>query len=164
MVVHPHPEPRSYPLMLRTWDYAWWKPILGVLLAVVTFFVVQMVLVVVLVAGAAFDSGPGTFSDKFTEAASLDTVTPWSMLYINLGLASLTLIAWFVERVVHRLRPRWLSSVLPGFRWKFFFVCSGLAVLALIASLMVGRCCPTTPTSSPAPRTCRPDSSWPRRS
>src|SRR6188472_456537 len=124
MVVHPHPEPRSYPLMLRTWDYAWWKPILGVLLAVVTFFVVQMVLVVVLVAGAAFDSGPGTFSDKFTEAASLDTVTPWSMLYINLGLASLTLIAWFVERVVHRLRPRWLSSVLPGFRWKFFFVCS----------------------------------------
>ncbi len=145
MVVHPHPEPRSYPLMLRTWDYAWWKPILGVLLAVVTFFVVQMVLVVVLVAGAAFDSGPGTFSDKFTEAASLDTVTPWSMLYINLGLASLTLIAWFVERVVHRLRPRWLSSVLPGFRWKFFFVCSGLAVVALIASLIVGALLPHDP-------------------
>ena len=67
------------------------------------------------------------------------------MLYINLGLASLTLIAWFVERVVHRLRPRWLSSVLPGFRWKFFFVCSGLAVLALIASLIVGALLPHDP-------------------
>ena len=36
------------------------------------------------------------------------------MLYLNLGLASLTLVAWLVVRVVHRLRPRWLSSVLPG--------------------------------------------------
>ena len=25
--VHPHPEPRLYPQMLRTWDYAWWKPL-----------------------------------------------------------------------------------------------------------------------------------------
>ena len=41
-------------------------------------------------------------------------MTPWSMLYLNLWLASLTLVAWFVVRVVHRLRPRWLSSVLPG--------------------------------------------------
>jgi membrane protease YdiL (CAAX protease family) len=144
-VAHPHPEPRSYPLVLRTWDYAWWKPLLGVLLAVVTFFVVQVVLVGILAVGAVFDSGPGTFSEKFTDAASLDTVTPWSMLYINLGLASLTLIAFFVERVVHRLRPRWLSSVLPGFRWKFFFVCVGLAVLALIASLIVGALLPHDP-------------------
>ena len=68
-------------------------------------------------------------------------------------------------RVVHRLRPRWLSSVLPGIRWKFFFVCIGLAVLALIASLIVGALLPHDPQrSSPAPRTCRPDSSWPRRS
>jgi len=36
---HPHPEPRSYPLMLRTWDYKWWKPLLGILLAVVIFFI-----------------------------------------------------------------------------------------------------------------------------
>jgi membrane protease YdiL (CAAX protease family) len=131
--------------MLRTWDYAWWKPLLGVLLALVTFFVVQVLLIGILAIGAAFDSGPGTFSDKFTDAASLDTVTPWSMLYINLGLASLTLIAFFVERVVHRLRPRWLSSVLPGFRWKFFFVCAGLAVVALIASLIVGALLPHDP-------------------
>ena len=32
MVAHPHPEPRSYPLMLRTWDYAWWKPLVGIVL------------------------------------------------------------------------------------------------------------------------------------
>ena len=70
------------------------------------------------------------------------------MLYLNLGLASLTLVAWLVVRVVHRMRPRWLSSVLPGMRWKFFFACLGLAVVALVASLIVGVCsCPTTPTA-----------------
>ena len=68
------------------------------------------------------------------------------MLYVNLGLASLTLVAWLVVRVVHGLRPRWLTSVLPGMRWKFFFACLGLAVIALVASLVVGVCsCPSDP-------------------
>ena len=35
MVAHPHPEPRTYPLMLRTWDYRWWKPVVGIVLLVV---------------------------------------------------------------------------------------------------------------------------------
>ena len=57
------------------------------------------------------------------------------MLYLNLTLASLTLVAMLViVRVVHRLRPRWLSSVLPGMRWKFFFACLGLSVVALVVS------------------------------
>jgi membrane protease YdiL (CAAX protease family) len=50
----------------------------------------------------------------------------------------LTLVAWLVVRVVHGMRPRWLASVLPGFRWKFFLACSGLAVVALGVSLVVG--------------------------
>ena len=49
------------------------------------------------------------------------------MLYLNLTLASLTVVAMVIVRLVHRLRPRWLSSVMPGMRWKFFFVCIGLA-------------------------------------
>ena len=68
------------------------------------------------------------------------------MLYLNLSLASLTLVAMGIVRFVHRLRPRWLSSVLPGIRWKFLFACFGLAVLALIASVAVGTLLPTQPT------------------
>ena len=60
------------------------------------------------------------------------------MLYVNLGLASLTLMAWLVVRVVHGMRPRWLASVMPGIRWKFFFACVGLAVVAMGLSLVVG--------------------------
>ena len=76
---------------------------------------------------------------------TLDSVTPASMLYLNLTLASLTLVCMFIVRFVHRLRPRWLSSVLPGMRWKFFFICFGLAIVALIASVAVSTFLPSNP-------------------
>ncbi len=146
-IVHPHPEPRSYPLILRTWTYKWWKPIVGILFAVGALFVVQTVLLGILAIGVVVDGAPGTFMDRFSKAAEMNTVTPWSMLYVNLGLASLTLIAFLVVRVVHNLRPRWLTSVVPGMRWKFFFACLGMAMIALIASLVVGALLPEDPNS-----------------
>jgi membrane protease YdiL (CAAX protease family) len=136
--VHPHPEPRSYPLMLRTWSYAWWKPLVGVFFGVIVFFVIQVALTVFLVIDAVLEGGSTPLSDRITEAGRLDHVTPWTMLYLNLGLASLTLVAWLVVRVVHGMRPRWLASVKPGFRWKFFLACSGMAVVAMAVSLVVG--------------------------
>lgn len=135
---HPHPEPRSYPLMLRTWSYAWWKPLVGVLFGVIVFFVIQVALTVFLVIDAVLEGGSTPLSERVTEAGQLDHVTPWTMLYLNLGLASLTLVAWLVVRVVHGMRPRWLASVKPGFRWKFFLACAGMAVIAMVASLVVG--------------------------
>ncbi len=144
-LMHPHPEPRSYPLVLRTWNYRWWKPVLGILFALIVFLVVQVALLVILVVGVVVDGGAGSFADRFAEAAQMDTVTPWTMLYVNLSLASLVAVTWLVVRVVHQLRPRWLSSVMPGMRWKFFFVCLGLSVVALIASVGVGLLLPDNP-------------------
>ena len=131
--------------MLRTWTYAWWKPVVGIAFAVLALLVAQFVLLSILVVGVIVDHQPGSFADRFAAAGTLKQVTPWSMLYLNLGLASLTLIAWLVVRVVHGLRPRWLSSVMPGMRWRFFFACLGLAVVALAASLVVGAVLPHDP-------------------
>jgi membrane protease YdiL (CAAX protease family) len=69
-------------------------------------------------------------------------VTPASLLGTNLGLASMILATWFIVRVVHRLRPRWLASVMPGLRWRFLLACLGLAVVALGAQLLVGTAVP----------------------
>jgi len=124
--------------MLRTWDYQWWKPPLGILLAIVSFFVIQVALTGLLAAGVLAEHGTQDFARHFADAGSLKDVTPWTMLYVNLGLASLTLVAWFVVRVVHGMRFRWLVSVLPGVRWRFFFASLGLAVVALGASLVLG--------------------------
>ena len=146
MRAHPHPEPRSYPLMLRTWDFAWWKPIVGVLLLLVGgMLVVPLLLLPVLAVGVVIEGGSGPYLDRFTDSMSLAKVTPSSMLYLNLSLASLTLLSMGIVRFLHRLRPRWLSSVLPGIRWKFFLVCFGLATIALVASVAVSYFLPDNP-------------------
>jgi len=146
MVAHPHSEPRSYPLMLRTWDYAWWKPLVGLLLLLVGgFFVAPLLLLPVLAVAVLLEGGSGTFVDQFTEALTLDSVTPASMLYLNLSLAALTLVAMGIVRWIHRLRPRWLSSVMPGMRWRFFYACLGLSVVALIASVLFSMLLPQDP-------------------
>jgi uncharacterized protein len=151
---HPHPEPATYPQMLRTWDYATWRPIVGLLLFVVVgLFVAPLVLLPVLTVAVAVQGGTGPLVDRVMDSATLENVTPASMLYLNLTLASLTLVAFMIVRFVHRMRPRWLSSVQPGIRWKFFFACVGLSVVALIASLIVGVLLPHDPneiSGSPA--------------
>ena len=146
MVAHPHPEPRSYPLMLRTWDYHLWKPLVGIVVMIVGgLLVMPLLLLPVLLVGVAVEGGQGDFLTRFSDAASLKSVTPSAMLYLNLTLASLTLVAMGITRVVHRLRPRWLSSVRPGIRWKFLAVCFGLAVVALAVSIGVGMLLPDDP-------------------
>lgn len=141
--VHPHPEPRSYPLMLRTWDWAWWKAVAGFLtLAIGVLVVAPAVLFPVLLVGVAVQGGSGDLIDRVTRAGTLTSVTPASMLYLNLTLASAIPISWAVMRFYHRLRPRWLASVKPGLRWRFLLPCFGLAVVALIAQVLVGSVLP----------------------
>lgn len=142
---HPHPEPRTYPLMLRTWTYEWWKPAVGMLLLVVGMFVVApLVLLPVLMVAVAIDH-TGSFSSAVSDAAALQHVTWQAMLYLNLTLASLILVAWAITHFVHRMRLRWLLSVQPGVRWGFFWACFGLAPLAMVAQLVVGAFLPTDP-------------------
>lgn len=146
VAAHPHEAPRTYPLMLRTWTYRWWKPLVGIfLLAFFGFLVVPFVLLPVLAAGVAIQGGAGSFSERFTEASKLKEVTPAAMLYLNLTLAALTLVVWGLVRFVHNLRPRWATSVRPGMRWKFFWVCVGLALVAVIAQFAVGALLPSDP-------------------
>jgi membrane protease YdiL (CAAX protease family) len=144
-LLHPHPEPRTYPLMLRTWTYAWWKPVVGLLLLPFGMLVLApLVMLPVLVAAVAVDH-EGSFGDAFEDAASLDSVSWQSMLYLNLSLAGLILVTWGIIRFVHRMRPRWLMSVQPGIRWRFFWACFGIALIAIFANVVVGSFLPTDP-------------------
>jgi membrane protease YdiL (CAAX protease family) len=127
--------------MLRTWNYAWWRPVVGLLVVAFGMLIVApLVLMPVLAAGVAVEGG--AFLPKFEKAATLQTVDPAALLYLNLVLGSMVLITWFVMRVLHRMRPRWLASVMPRMRWKFLFACLGLAVVALVAQVVVGAALP----------------------
>jgi membrane protease YdiL (CAAX protease family) len=130
-----------YHLMLRTWSYSWWRPVLGVLIAVMAFFVGASLVYFAVAAGSAlFEGGP--WADDFTDNLRFDQVGPEALLGLNLGIASMIPVTWFIMRVVHRMRPRWLASVVPKMRWGFFGICLGIALLALIAQILVGMLLP----------------------
>ena len=145
----PHAEPTPYHEMLRTWSYAWWKPVVGVLLAVVSFFLAAgLTYLLVVTAGSALESGP--FAEDYRRNIDTDNVGPIALLATNLGLGSMILVTWALVRVVHRLRPRWLTSVVPRMRWRLFATCLGLAVLALAAQVAVGQLLPLSGGQDPS--------------
>ncbi|HCO03551.1 MAG TPA: CPBP family intramembrane metalloprotease domain-containing protein [Actinobacteria bacterium] len=133
----PHATPTPYHLMLRTWTYAWWRPVVGMLLVLFGFLIAAPVAMLPVVAVAAlFEKGPWT--QNFSDTMTLKRVDAGALLYLNLTLASMILVTWLVMRVLHNMRPRWLASVRPRLRWKFLFACLGLSVIALGASILVG--------------------------
>ena len=71
-----------------------------------------------------------------------EVVTPAFLLVVNLGWALTIPAAWLVQWALHGLRPRWLASVGPRIRWRWFFTCLGLAFLALLATLVVSTLLP----------------------
>ena len=146
---HPHPEPREYHQMLRTWTYAWWKPVLGIVLVMLGMVIVApLALMPVLMIGVAIEGGP--FWESFEQAASLQAIGPASLLYLNLTLGSTILVCWFVMRYLHKMRPRWLTSVAPKMRWRFFFACLGLSVVALVAQIVAGSVLPGSGAQEPS--------------
>ncbi len=139
----PHPEPREYHLMLRTWTYRWWRPVVGMLLLALGMLVVVPLLALpVLIVGVLIEGGQQDFLDAFLSAGTFQTLTPSGLLYLNLTLGGMILWSWALIRLLHQMRPRWLSSVVPRLRWRFLFVCFGLAVVALVAQFVVGALVP----------------------
>ena len=139
----PHREPTPYHLMLRTWGYAWWRPVVGVIAAVLAFFVTATLLLgVVAVAWSALQGGD--FSDNLMDNLDVTKGRPATLLGVNLGIAAMIPVTWAILRVVHRMRPRWLASVVPRLRWRFLSICLGLAVVALAAQVLVGLLLPAS--------------------
>ena len=144
-LLHPHPEPRTYPLMLRTWTYAWWKPAVGLVALLLGALIVSPLVMVGPAALAVLVDHEGSFGAALSDTITMEHVTWQSMLYLNLALAGLIPVSWAILRVVHRMRPRWLTSVKPGIRWGFFWACFGLAPVAMVAQVVVGALLPTDP-------------------
>lgn len=141
---HPHAEPKRYDQILRTWTYQWWRPFVGIIVVVVGFIlVVPVAMIPVLLIGAALQDG--SFGDNIDQLLDLNDATPWSMLYLNLSIAGSILVVFAVLRILHNLRPRWSSSVVPGLRWNLILIFTGLSVIALIATVIVSTMLPTSP-------------------
>ncbi|WP_181310482.1 CPBP family intramembrane glutamic endopeptidase [Nocardioides campestrisoli] len=118
-----------------------WRPLLGVLVAVLgSFLVAPLVWQLLFVVGFVAAGEP--------VLASLEAMgdtrdpSPLTLAYLNVVLASAIALVWAVSRGLHRLPLRWVTSVGPRMRWGYFAVCFGLSFLALFATLVVSSLVP----------------------
>jgi uncharacterized protein len=140
-VTQPPPEELGYHLVHRLGRRGAWRPVVGVVLLIIGVFVLapflwQVPYVVWLVAtGEPLGAG-------MDRLLNLDDPTPVGLAYVNLVLATAIPVTWLLTRFLHGLRPGWLSSVAPRIRWRFLLACLGLAVVALIATVVVSAVVP----------------------
>jgi len=115
--------PRPYPQLLRGPGYRWWRPLVG--LAVAGAGVALLLLGSSLAVGVV-----SLVIGRFPTDEEL-LVSPWAFLGTNLLLAALIPLAWLAVWAGHGVRPRWLSSVRGGLRWRWLLL-SGVLPAAVV--------------------------------
>lgn len=124
--------PGSYALLLRgDGPRPWVRPLVGVLLLAVGAVVVAPLLL-----------QPVYLLGLRLEGATGGEVTASYLLYVNLTIAALVPLSFALVWWLHGTRPRWLTSVAPGLRWRLLLACTGLAVVSLVLALVVGALLP----------------------
>lgn len=133
-----------YPGILRLGHWGangWWRSLVGLISLVILVLLSQVVVVFGLM---VYYLITGDSAQQASDKLGGDVVTPGFLLAVNLGWAIAIPIVWLLVRVLHGLKPRWSTSVRPGMRWGWFFVCLGLAFAALLATMIVGAALPRT--------------------
>ncbi|TQN41797.1 hypothetical protein FHU33_1178 [Blastococcus colisei] len=113
---------------MRSRDWAWWRPLLGLLLLVVVYAALAVVTAVAGVLGlVASGVDPGTLPDL-----ALDEFTdPWVLLFLNASLIVAIPSVWMVWAVVHGMPRGWSSSVLARLRLRLLLPYTLLALVTL---------------------------------
>jgi len=134
-------EPVPYHRILRSRSYRWWRPLVGLLVAGVSFVVMSLVVTTAALL-PAFLSGAIDLDEAQADPAGALVSDPLGLLGVNLSLAA------FIPAVVlgllagHQMRPGWLGSVVGRLRWKFLLLCLlvelGVTLVILPLSGLVG--------------------------
>jgi membrane protease YdiL (CAAX protease family) len=131
-----------------------WRPLVGILLMFLGFAVFGVVIAQILF--AIYFAVTGQAQVSVTDLADLEHPTPERLAFLNVALATFIPLAMVGSRLLHGIPPRWLASVRPRIRWRFLLACVGVAVVALVATLIVGAIVPSQDsniTSHPNPFT-----------
>ncbi|MGY1705825.1 lysostaphin resistance A-like protein [Geodermatophilus sp. SYSU D00697] len=122
----PHDVPVPYLQAMRSRDWRWWRPLLGLLLVVVVYTVAAtVVLLAALVTGA------------FPDLQLLDLVDPGVLLITNLSLIVAIPIVWLAWVAAHGMRPGWSSSVVGRLRRRLFLPFTLLSLPTLGAGILL---------------------------
>jgi uncharacterized protein len=124
----PHDEPRPFLHVMRTRDWRWWRPLLGLLLLAAVYLAGSVIVVLAaLVTGVAPD------------LQLLDLVDPVVLLITNLSLIVAVPVVWLAWVVAHGMRIGWSASVLGRLRPRLLlpFTVRALATLGVGIGLSV---------------------------
>jgi hypothetical protein len=128
----PHDVPQPYLLAMRSRDWAWWRPLLGLLLFVVVYFVLAAATAIAAVLGLlASGTDPAVLPDLVT----VDLTDPWVLLFVNVSLIVAIPCVWMLWAVLHGMGIGWSSSVLARLRWRLLPTYTWLALLVLGAGI-----------------------------
>ena len=118
----PHAQPQSYLRLMRTVNYRWWRPLLGLLTFLGCYFVAAVLVLLVAVA-AGMDLDPTRLEDL---------TDPRVLALTNASLIVAIPSVW-VAWTVHTERIGWSSSVLGRIRWRLMlrYGLIGLGVMGL---------------------------------
>jgi uncharacterized protein len=124
----------TYPRLLRTPSWRWWRPLLGLLGAAFALVLGGVVIPLVAVIVAILAGGS---TDTATEDA-LDPDTVLGLLANNLILAAIVPAVAVAVLVVHQERVGWLASVTGRVRWGMLARLLGLALLVVVVFYGLG--------------------------
>jgi uncharacterized protein len=128
----PQPRPGTPYHLLLARPNAGWRLVAVVALCVFGLIALAVVALIVVVIGAWLIG-----FDDFTLDLE-DGINAGELLGTNLGLALLTPFALLMVWALYGVRPRWVSSNRPGFRWHWLLVCVGMAVVVQSLFLVLG--------------------------
>lgn len=122
-------EPTDYFSFWRAPAFQMWKPILAIITSVIGFFALAFLLVIPAV---AMDAANGRLTSDQLESGEIPT-TPNLFLFNNISLAMLIPLTMLLAWLVIGQRPKWLTSVTGGMRWKLFWTCFGMFAIVWLA-------------------------------
>jgi uncharacterized protein len=124
----PHDVPRPFLQVMRARDWAWWRPLLGLLLITVVYFVAAIIVVLL-----------ALVTDVAPDLDLLELVDPGTLLVTNLSLVIAVPVVWLAWAVAHGMRIGWSSSVVHRLRWRLLppFTVIALATLGTGIGLLV---------------------------
>jgi hypothetical protein len=124
----PHDRPTTFLQAMRSRDWAWWRPLLGLLLLVVVYAALA---VATAVAGVLGLLASGTDLGALPDLGLTEPVDPWVLLFLNASLIVAIPCVWIVWVVAHGMPRGWSSSVLGRLRRRLLVPYAVLAMATL---------------------------------
>ena len=143
--VPPHDVPQPYLRAMRSRNWGWWRPLVGLLLVGVVYLVAATLVVL-----ASMVTGGGP------DLAQMDLTDPATLLVTNLSLIVAIPVVWLAWVAAHGMGRGWSSSVVARLRWRLLRPYTWMAlrtigvgiVLALLIQFQFGDPTDTAPVRS----------------